>query len=309
MYLKLQASFACAAAKVHNADMRRFAQFACIDWSGAVTERPAGIAVAETTGASGVSLLRPAQRWSRQEVFAYLEDIAQSKRDILIGLDLSPTFPFLDHGAYFPGLRESPKGPRALWEMVDTIAADDPFLTANSFVDHPQLAPYFRRHGGREGAQFGGGTGRLRAVEMHQRTTQQARSASCFNLVGAAQVGKASLSAMRILHRLDGAIPFWPFDPVPQQGPLLVEIYTSVATRAAGIAGNRSKIRDHATLDTALATLGAATAPLTRIDDHITDAMVTAAWLRRASNNPALWSPAAMTPQVAAQEGWTFGIL
>ena len=215
----------------------------------------------------------------------------------------------MDHGAYFPGLTDSPSGPRALWAMVEALSANDPFLTANSFTDDPRLAPYFRRHGGREGTMFGGGTGRLRTVETHQRATQQARSASCFNLVGAAQVGKASLSAMRILHRLNGLLPFWPFDPIPKTGPMLIEIYTSVATRAAGVPRNRSKIRDHASLVRSLAALGASTRPLHRINDHVTDAMVTAAWLRRASANPALWAPSAMTPQVAAQEGWTFGIV
>ena len=90
---------------------------------------------------------------------------------------------------------------------------------------------------------------------------------------------------------------------------MLIEIYTSVATRAAGVPRNRSKIRDHASLDRALTALGASTRPLHRINDHVTDAMVTAAWLRRASANPALWAPSAMTPQVAAQEGWTFGIV
>ena len=90
-------------------------------------------------------------------------------------------------------------------------------------------------------------------VEQYQRATKQAASVSNFNLVGAAQVGKASLAGMRLLHRLSGRMPLWPLDPVPAKGPLLVEIYTSLAARAAGLPPGRSKIRDGAVLDAALA--------------------------------------------------------
>jgi hypothetical protein len=132
---------------------------------------------------------------------------------------------------------------------------------------------------------------------------------SCFNLVGAAQVGKSSLSGMRVLHRLAGRVPVWPFDPVPGTGPLIVEIYTSIAARAAGLRAGRSKLRDAASLDQALAALGTRPhAPLARYDDHATDAILTAAWLRRVQCDPALWRPEALTDRIAATEGWTFGV-
>src|SRR3546814_3033181 len=95
--------------------------------------------------------------------------------------------------------------------------------------------------GGVVGDLFEPGAGRLRVVEHHQRATKQAASVSNFNLVGAAQVGKASLSGMRLLHRLGGRIPLWPHDPVPARGPLLVEIYTSLAARRAGVRGGRDR--------------------------------------------------------------------
>ena len=40
-----------------------------------------------------------------------------------------------------------------------------------------------------------------------------------------------------------------------------------------------------------------------------TDAIVTAAWLRRAASDPALWAPPALTPAIARSEGWTFGVI
>ena len=245
----------------------------------------------------------------RGGILDWLRSLAEAKADIVIGLDLSPTFPFLDTGAYFPGWSESPADPRALWALVERIAADDPHMSANSFVDHPEASRYFRRHGGREGDRFGGGIGRLREVERHQRATGQANSWSCFNLVGAGQVGKSSLTGMRVLHALDGAIPFWPFDPVPDKGPLLIEIYTSLAARAAGLGKGRSKVRDAEGLCAALQTLGSPDCPpLRRYDDHATDALITAAWLRGAVRNESLWAPQAMSARVAQLEGWTFGI-
>lgn len=132
---------------------------------------------------------------------------------------------------------------------------------------------------------------------------------SCFNLVGASQVGKSSLTGMRVLHRLRGRMGIWPFDQVPDEGPLIVEIYTSLAARLAGMRKGLSKIRDAETLDAMLAAFDSAPhAPLARYDDHATDAMLSAAWLRIAANQPALWHPAQLTPELAQTEGWTFGV-
>jgi hypothetical protein len=167
---------------------------------------------------------------------------------------------------------------------------------------------YFRHGAGRQGDRFGAqARGRLRVCEARQLTLGLAPS-SCFNLVGAAQVGKSSLTGMRVLHRLGGRIPVWPFDPVPSAGPVIVEIYTTVAAREAGVRGGRSKVRDAATLGEALRTLDSANdVRLPSWDDHSTDAVLSAAWLRRAAPRDALWSPPGMEA-VRATEGWTFGV-
>lgn len=133
---------------------------------------------------------------------------------------------------------------------------------------------------------------------------------SCFNLIGAAQVGKSSLTGMRVLHRLIGAIPVWPFDSLTQTGPVIVEIYTSLAARLAGIRKGLSKIRDGESLDAALAVFGSAPhTPLPRYTDHATDAILTAAWLRANAHREELWQPPGLTPHVANTEGWTFGVV
>ena len=115
---------------------------------------------------------------------------------------------------------------------------------------------------------------------------------------------------MRVLNRLRGKAPVWPFDPVPETGPLVVEIYTSLAARAAGIRKGLSKVRDRGALDEVLNALQSdAHQPISHYDDHSTDALLTTAWLRVASANAPFWNPTALTPAIARTEGWTFGVL
>jgi hypothetical protein len=284
---------------------RRFRHFVCIDWSGAAGAFQPGIAVALCTAEGPPRLVEPAGRhWSRDAVLRWLLE----QDDGLIGFDFSAALPFVDAGAYFPGWSESPPHARALWALVDRIAGDEPNLGVNRFVDHGEVSRHFRRHGGRAGDRFGIGAGRMRLIEGAARAAGVA-PASSFNLVGASQVGKASLAGMRLLHRLDGRIAVWPFDPVPERGPLIVEMYTSLAARAAGVPKGRSKLRDPQALDEALVALGSPVhVPLARYDDHITDAFIGAAWLRRVAGQNALWHPAALTPSLARTEGWTFGL-
>ena len=287
----------------------QFEAFAAIDWSGQAVARPAGLAVAlAPAGVAAPDLITPEGGWSRADVAAWIADFARHRTRVLIGLDLSPAFPFVDQGAYFPGWAGSPHHGPALWSLVEEVTAHDPHLASSSFVTHQDIGRHFRRQGDC-GDLFGAGRGRLRACELVQR--QMGLSPySCFNLVGAAQVGKSSLTGMRVLHRLRGQVPVWPFDPVPDEGPLIVEIYTTIAARAAGMRAGLSKIRAAGPLDAALAALGsAAHRPLVRYSDHATDALLTAAWLRRAAPDPRYWTPAGLTPQIARTEGWTFGCI
>lgn len=290
--------------------MRRFSYFACVDWSGAKTERPEGIAVAIIGPDGPPALISPNPRWSRADVLDWLLRLAEAREDMLIGFDLSMALPFIDRGAYFPEWGQSPDNAKALWSQVDVMCSDDAHLSVASFLAHEHPSRHFRHGRDHVGDLFGTGIGRLREVERYQRETGQANSASCFNLVGAAQVGKSSLTGMRMLHQLEGVVPVWPFDPVPDHGPAIVEIYTTVAALAAGQPKGRSKIRDRAGLKQALTRLNTPTpARLARYDDHSTDALITAAWMKQVAANPALWNPPAMTDEIAQKEGWTFGVV
>lgn len=290
---------------------RHFRNFVAIDWSGAAGERHAGIALGlATAGNSAPELIRPGHRWSRADVLHWLlHDLAP---DTLVGMDLGISLPFADAGAFFPGWAQSPADARGLWALVDALCAADLHLEVGSFINHATAAEHFRRHGGREGRLFGGGRGRLRLTERAQER-MGCRPCSNFNLVGAAQVGKSSLTGMRVLHRLGGRVPVWPIDPLPAPGSaaaggsVIVEIYTGLAALEAGRPAGRTKMRNCHDLNAALAALGSAAVPLTGpISDHCSDALLSAAWLRQAAHRTALWHPDGLD-EVRHTEGWTFG--
>ncbi|TNE30132.1 MAG: hypothetical protein EP350_08905 [Alphaproteobacteria bacterium] len=292
--------------------MTRFQHFLAIDWSGAKGERQKGIALA-IAGLDGKppKLIRRNKPWSREEVLTFLFDLPDNT---LVGMDLGISLPFADAGAFFPAWTQSPPDAKSLWALIDDICASDPNLEAGSFVSHTQASRYFRHSRDLIGDRFHlpnatTREGRFRHAERAQRQ-YGLRPVSNFNLVGAAQVGKSSLTGMRLLHRLDCKLPVWPIDPLPSNGSVLVEIYTSLAALAGSQLKGRSKFRTYADLNAALAALGS---PNVRgegaIDDHSSDALVSAAWLRNAANDQSRWSPAGLTPEIARTEGWTFGAL
>ena len=308
MALDLKQTPACAG---DQHVISRFDHFIAIDWSGAAGERHAGIAMAvcDANGGPPVLVERGA-KWSRAEVLEILR--TDLPDNTLIGLDLGIALPFADCGGYFPAWSESPRTARELWALIDDICADDPHLEAGSLVDHPDLSRYFRRHGGREGDRFHAPDaihkrGRFRVTEEVQ-ADMGCKPYSNFNLVGAAQVGKSSLTGMRMLHRLRGAVPVWPIDPLPAQGSVITEIYTGLAAIEAGRSAGRSKIRSMGELNEALARLNSPpVAGSGAVDDHSSDALLTAAWLREVADQPYRWAPKALTAKIAATEGWTFG--
>ncbi|MFL9841611.1 hypothetical protein ABS767_11605 [Sphingomonas sp. ST-64] len=278
-----------------------FRRFAAIDWSGAKGERHPGIAVAwcEQGDAAPVLVPPPNGRWSRREVLDWI--LAQADAPLLTGFDFSFSAPFVTRGAHLPGESDS-RTASDLWAYVEA-ACDDPDLGAASFLEARRGTHFYL--GAADGAK---------ADFLHWRACETAHDGSTkpstvFDAIGAAQVAKASFAGMRLLHRLDGRVPVWPFDPVPDRGALVVEIYTTIAARAAGLPKGRSKLRDAAALDAGLKALGSRPhAALDRYTDHATDALLTAAWLRRAADDPSLWRPHRMTDEIARSEGWTFGI-
>jgi hypothetical protein len=299
--------------------MREWDHFVAIDWSGARGERHKGIAVAiaERDGGPPVLVDPPRRGFSRVEVLEILRDDLPANS--LVGLDLGISLPFQDCGAFFPGWERSPKSAKRLWALVEEICAGDPHLGVSSFVEHPELSRYFRHGKGNEGDRFLhpeaiDRAGRFRVAEIAQRA-QKCRPVSNFNLVGAAQVGKSTLSGMRLLHHLRGHVPVWPLDPVPERrrrrgGSMVVEIYTGLASKETAALVGRTKLLTYADLNAALAALDCPPVDADgEVDDHSSDALLTAAWMRKVAPEPGRWAPRCLTAEIAYTEGWTFGAL
>ncbi|MBX3562410.1 MAG: hypothetical protein KF780_11435 [Sphingomonas sp.] len=279
-----------------------FVRFAAIDWSGAKGGRHKGIAVAICeAGQTAPKLVRPGHAWSRGEVRDWLSDAA-AEAPTLFGFDFSFAPPIVGRGAYLPGERGVPDDAKAFWAYVDG-RCDDEDLGAASFLERAH-----RRH-----FYFGAADGPKRDF-LHHRVCETIFNASgggkastVYDAIGAAQVAKASFAGMRLLHALAGRVPVWPFDPLPAQGSLIVEIYTRAFIRLAGLSGR--KVRDRDQLDAALAALGSDPARLEGpSSDHETDVLIAAAGLRAIASDARYWSPAGITPKIARTEGWTFGV-
>jgi hypothetical protein len=282
---------------------QRFAAYVAIDWSGAKGVRHKGIAIAEARGDAAPRLVRPGHIWSREEVLAWLLRRA-GKEPTLFGFDFSFAPPIVERGEYLPGEPHVPKTAREFWAYVDS-RCNDPDLGAASFLETAH-----RRH-----FYFGIADG-VKARFMHFRQCDARlnaqggrKTASAYDAIGAAQVAKASFSGMRFLHHLDGRVAIWPLDPLPDHGSAVVEIYTRIYLRRAGLSG--LKLRSLAALNEALTALGSRPSRLRfEPNDHQTDALVTAAGMRQlAAHEPRAFEPEGLTPEIARSEGWTFGVL
>ena len=283
--------------------MRRFAAFVAIDWSGAKGGRHKGIAIAEARGAAAPRLIRTGHVWSREQVLDWLLERAE-KEPTLFGFDFSFAPPIMEIGEYLPGEPGVPRTAREFWAYVES-RCDDADLGAASFLEVAH-----RRH-----FYFGIADGvkadfvRFRQCDARLNAQGGRKTASAYDAIGAAQVAKASFSGMRFLHRLDGKVAIWPMDPLPEHGSAVVEIYTRIYLRRAGLSG--VKLRSRAELNRALKGLGSPSARLSfEPNDHQTDALVTAAGMRQiALTEPRAFDPQGLTPEIARSEGWTFGVL
>lgn len=283
--------------------MRHFSRYVAIDWSGAKGRRHRGIALAEARGDAAPRLVRSGHTWSREEVLRWLLREA-GKEPTLFGFDFSFAPPLIERGEYLPGEPDIPKTAREFWAYVDRLS-DDEDLGAASFLELAHRPHFY----------FGIADG-VKARFMHFRQCDARlnaqggrKTASAYDAIGAAQVAKASFSGMRFLHRLDGKVAIWPMDALPDHGSAVVEIYTRIYLRRAGLSG--VKLRSRAELNHALEGLGSPPAHLRfEPNDHQTDALVTAAGMRALDiEEPHAFDPEGLTLQIAQTEGWTFGVL
>lgn len=282
---------------------RTYTRFACVDWSGAKGDSHSGIALSICGNGTEAPVLidPPGKYWSRSGIAQWL--LAQDD-DLLIGFDFSFAPPLVERGSYLPG-ENVPETAREFWKYVDSLCSD-PDLGAASFLEIHHRKHFYLGAADGAKAQYM----HLRRCEAHYNAQGGGKPSTVYDAVGAAQVAKASFAGMRFLHMVGSRHPVWPFDPLSEKGPQIVEIYTQIAARASGLRKGLSKIRDANGLDSALATLGCKPhRPLSRYTDHATDAILTAAWLRQNAGNTSFWTPEPLNPHIARTEGWTFGVI
>ena len=273
-----------------------------IDWSGAKGSRHKGIAVAEARGDDPPALLRPGHPWSRAELLEWLFDRLDHD-PALVGFDFSFAPPFIERGSYLPG-EAVPTDAKAFWAYVDASCNDEDLGAASFLEQRHRRHFYFGKADGTK-ADFM----HFRSVEKQLNAAGGGKAATVYDAIGAAQVAKASFSGMRLLHRLDGRVPIWPFDAIEPGRGAVVEIYGRLYIRRAGLSGR--KLRTLADLNAALAALGSPPVVTDRaLNDHDTDALVTAAGMRHVlRTEPQAFTPPGLTADIARTEGWTFGVI
>ncbi len=292
--------------------------FLGIDWSGAKGARHAGLqlAMARPGTAAPHSLTPPrATNWSRLDVLDLLLGLADDTADaaMLVGIDFAFAHPFVDVGAYYPGLANAPATPAALWAHAEAINAAEPHLYGGAMFGHAVWGDFYLAPPHYAASRY---QSRRRITELAARTAGRSPSPT-FKAVGADNVSTGSLAGMRLLHHLKQTLAdrlaVWPFDPiVPGQTKLiLVEIFPSFYFYRLGMVPARRAAAHVAFLNHALAAydsagLAADFVPAGKDADEA-DAIIAAAALRYFAGANGFALPPSHEPAMR-QEGWIFGV-
>ena len=288
-----------------------FELYVGVDWSGAKGPRVPGLQVALATPDGTAPSLLPnpvGGHWRRSDFEVWLTELIQSGRRVLVGFDFAPAYAFADEGAFFPGVTGAPEDARALWALVDRLAAEDPELYGMRIAHTPPFAAHYLTPAGK-GSLY----------RYRQRLTERACAAittphPVLKCIGAANVGTGSLAGMRLFHRLSGRlggrIAFWPFDDVsaPDTTAVLVESFPRAYYMAVG--ADARAWAEPETIAKVYAAYGSrqSEAPVLSQREDEADALVIAAALRHLSNKLPLWNRAQLPDAVRRAEGWIFGV-
>ncbi len=286
-----------------------FDEFIAIDWSGAGGAYR-GIAVARCApGEAAPRLVRPAgPRWTRTAVADWLGRELSAGRRLLVGFDFAFGLPFEPGSGYLAGRANRVGGIFALWDLIEAASRDEADFGCAAIVADARFSPLYWR----AGKQPRSWVGRRRLAELACAAATSTRPETVFKLVGPKQVGKASLAGIRVLRHVRTAHPahvaIWPFEAVGTKSAL-VEIYPTLFRKQA--ADGLAKLRTRAELNLALKRLGSrglrADARAEPLTDHDTDALISAAGLRRLAAEPSRALAEIADPRIR-REGWIFGV-
>jgi hypothetical protein len=278
-----------------------------IDWSGAAGNYD-GIAVAICRPGHAAPRVVAARgrRWSRAEIADWLKERLSDGQRLLIGFDFAFAFPFENCG-YLGGRARGVNHIFGLWSLIEARSAGEADFGCRRFVDDPDLAHLFWKTGPRPAAWVE----RKRLTELECAETTKTRPDTLYKLLHSKQVGKASITGMRVLNYLrvcsSDSVAIWPFE-TPRTSAI-VEIYPTMFRKVAN--GSIAKLRSVVELNCALASLNSRPMRVANhrdLSDHETDAIISAAGLRSIARDPQVWvGPQLMSSRVR-REGWIFGI-
>jgi hypothetical protein len=284
-----------------------FDAFIAIDWSGAARAYN-GIAVAIcSSGRTPPEVVPPARkRWTRMEITEWLKRRLEDRQRLLIGFDFAFGFPFEDCG-YLGGQADGVDNIFALWELIEAKSSGDADFGCSQFVADPIYSTLFWTAGPKPKAWVE----RKRQTERVCAELTKTRPDTLYKLLHSKQVGKASITGMRVLHHVRSCkgrrVAIWPFE-TPRTSAV-VEIYPTMFRKRA--TGSVAKLRSTADLNLALGVLDSDPIRNTRrirLSDHETDALISAVGLRSIARKPDVWtSPESKSARVR-REGWIFGI-
>jgi hypothetical protein len=284
-----------------------FDAFIAIDWSGAARGYD-GIAVAICRGGRSAPKLIPPPRvrWTRLEIAEWLKRRLESGQRLLIGFDFAFSFPYENCG-YLGGQAQGIDDTFALWRLIEAKSGGDSDFGCAHFIGDPTFAQLFWTAGPRPKEWVE----RKRRTEHACAESTKTRPDTLYKLLHSKQVGKASITGMRVLHHLRSCradcVAIWPFET--PHASVIVEIYPTMFRKRA--TGSVAKLRSPADLNVALAALDSNPIPNVRgirLSDHETDALISAAGLRSIARNPELWTSPELTSPRVRREGWIFGI-
>jgi hypothetical protein len=283
-----------------------FDAFVAMDWSGASGDY-SGIAVAMcSAGKSGPKLVNPrGSRWSREEAAEWIKKHLGTGQRLLIGLDFGFGFPYEEAG-YLGGQAQGIDDIFALWALIETKSAGEADFGCTQFVRDSELAHLFWKRNAKPKLWVE----RKRRAEHACAELTGTRPDCLYKLIGPKQVGKASITGMRVLNYLRACkgdyFAMWPFE-APRTS-VIVEIYPTMFRKLA--AKSVAKLRSRTDLNRALAVLGSP--PMrrgrSRLSDHETDALISAAGLRYLARDPKVWTRPELDSPRVRREGWIFGI-
>lgn len=286
-----------------------FDKFIAIDWSGA-SGRYNGIAVAicnRGRGAPRLVLPQGGPRWTRGEIASWLADQISAPRRSLIGLDFGFGFPFDPGEGYLGGKAPGIDHIFALWSHIETKSGEEPDYGCGVFLKDPECEALFWK----SGRKPKGWVERKRLTEYACADATGARPDTLYKLLGSKQVGKASLTGIRVLHHIRnvkrGHAAIWPFETI--QTSAIVEIYPTLFRKLA--TGSIAKLRSQAALNSALERFCSRPVPDSQNNswsDHETDALISAAGLRSLSPDARVWLAPEVSSVPARREGWIFGV-